>query len=633
MLAWLACAVFALGQGSQLPKYTVATLPSAISQPHYIVQVIDGASSTDCTTGQGAWNVVCVNVAGVWYSLGSVNPTFTGLLSGTSASFSGAVAATNMAVSVEDPAYGAIGDNSTDNTTAFAAMEASTIPEFYMPAGTYKTTQAYLTKRYWGPGSVRLGVLPAKAGTPSAVQGNYDNDLSGPNSLINTTNEQTVIWIGDSITYGQNSDHYTTSYPALVQSWFNAKMGTGQGSYLSGGNMDTITPSGTVTHGTAGPFSYSYILAPGASLTIPATDARYAGLWFTRTPTSGNIVVSSAAGTWGTFNTSGTAATDQVLAAAIPTGSSYAAAQSITFTCSGASVEVTGLWAYPAIIAQNTPLVFMNQAKSGLSTASFNNATIVASIKAQNLTLGYFTSYVLALGTNDIYSSGAAVSSAQFKANLLSIISLFGPTYRPILTVPLRPNESIYSPVLEPFDNYRNVVYQIARQLSLPVVDLSELDLNSIGAYGSDGLHPNVYGYQIMADFWYRKLGLANVPEQPYNAGLTLNPGVSAAGTPYASPGLSMRRGVVFLSGTLALASPIVKGSIIAYLPGPSAFYTAPNARRMFIVPTVSVPTGEPTGEATLLINPEGSLVLYDYTSGTLPGNLALDGVSYVVSQ
>jgi hypothetical protein len=64
--------ISALGQGSQLPKYTVATLPAASTQPHYIVQVIDGANSTDCATGGGAQNVACVNVAGVWSALGGV---------------------------------------------------------------------------------------------------------------------------------------------------------------------------------------------------------------------------------------------------------------------------------------------------------------------------------------------------------------------------------------------------------------------------------------------------------------------------------------------------------------------------------------------------------------------------------
>ena len=33
------------------------------------------------------------------------------------------------------------------------------------------------------------------------------------------------------------------------------------------------------------------------------------------------------------------------------------------------------------------------------------------------------------------------------------------------------------------------------------------------------------------------------------------------------------------------------------------------------------------------LINPSGTLTLFDYTAATLPEFLALDGVSYVVSQ
>jgi hypothetical protein len=70
--------LFAFGQGSQLPKYTVATLPAASTQPHYIVQVIDGTSSTDCATGGGAQNVACVNIAGVWHALGTFSPTFLG---------------------------------------------------------------------------------------------------------------------------------------------------------------------------------------------------------------------------------------------------------------------------------------------------------------------------------------------------------------------------------------------------------------------------------------------------------------------------------------------------------------------------------------------------------------------------
>lgn len=56
----------AWGQGSQLPKYTVATLPTASSYPSYVVQVIDGANAADCSTGGGTINVFCKSQGGSW---------------------------------------------------------------------------------------------------------------------------------------------------------------------------------------------------------------------------------------------------------------------------------------------------------------------------------------------------------------------------------------------------------------------------------------------------------------------------------------------------------------------------------------------------------------------------------------
>jgi hypothetical protein len=59
----LAISAHGYGQGSQLPKYTVATLPSAASYKSFTVQVIDGISDTDCTvggaTGTSAHNALC----------------------------------------------------------------------------------------------------------------------------------------------------------------------------------------------------------------------------------------------------------------------------------------------------------------------------------------------------------------------------------------------------------------------------------------------------------------------------------------------------------------------------------------------------------------------------------------------
>jgi hypothetical protein len=65
-LLWLLTPVLALGQGSQLPKYTVATLPAASAQPSYTVQVIDGANDQDCVTGGGTKNVLCKSNGTAW---------------------------------------------------------------------------------------------------------------------------------------------------------------------------------------------------------------------------------------------------------------------------------------------------------------------------------------------------------------------------------------------------------------------------------------------------------------------------------------------------------------------------------------------------------------------------------------
>jgi len=129
--AWIVCGAFALGQGSQLPKYTVATLPAASTQPHYIVQAIDGASSTDCATGGGAQNVACVNVAGVWHALGSVSPTFAGTVT------AGTLSSGSIRYDVKT--FGAVGDGIADDTAALQLAISSGKP-IYLSPGTYNFT-------------------------------------------------------------------------------------------------------------------------------------------------------------------------------------------------------------------------------------------------------------------------------------------------------------------------------------------------------------------------------------------------------------------------------------------------------------------------------------------------------------
>lgn len=63
--------------------------------------------------------------------------------------------------------FGGVGDNSTDNASAFASAEASAAQRIWLEEGTYYTTsaQSSLTKHYWGPGKIRLSngnYLPAR---------------------------------------------------------------------------------------------------------------------------------------------------------------------------------------------------------------------------------------------------------------------------------------------------------------------------------------------------------------------------------------------------------------------------------------------------------------------------------------
>jgi hypothetical protein len=79
------------GQGSQLPKYKVATLPSAAAQPKYVVQVIDGAAAADCTVGGGLYNVLCAPHGSAWQSVNGASPGVLSINSATGAfTFTGA---------------------------------------------------------------------------------------------------------------------------------------------------------------------------------------------------------------------------------------------------------------------------------------------------------------------------------------------------------------------------------------------------------------------------------------------------------------------------------------------------------------------------------------------------------------
>lgn len=123
-LILLAIAPMAFGQGSQLPKYTVANLPSASSQPTYTVQVIDGLSASDCIAGGGTYNVLCVPHGGIWTSVSATAMSLT--TTGTTG------AATLVGSTLNIPQYQGALTLTTTGTSGAATLTSNTlnIPQY-----------------------------------------------------------------------------------------------------------------------------------------------------------------------------------------------------------------------------------------------------------------------------------------------------------------------------------------------------------------------------------------------------------------------------------------------------------------------------------------------------------------------
>ena len=190
-LAALLAPLLALAQGSQPPRFTVATLPAAASYPHYSVLVIDGANSTDCAVGGGANNVACVNLAGSWVSISSVSPKFTGTVTVNSAPtysvnigpLSTMTASWNFDTTTAASACASIGCSTGGGTVTTFAAPSGSWPAWLVPTVTNSTTAPSLavasstipvsyggtgTTSSTGSGSVVLSTSPALTGTPTA---------------------------------------------------------------------------------------------------------------------------------------------------------------------------------------------------------------------------------------------------------------------------------------------------------------------------------------------------------------------------------------------------------------------------------------------------------------------------------
>lgn len=320
-----------------------------------------------------------------------------------------------------------------------------------------------------------------------------------------------ITILGDSISQGVGATNIDNSYVGIIFNAIKKITNNGEGTgYELTANFNTppegVTYSGTYAIGTNGAVKQSIILQPGATITF-TRSVKYIELYYHATPTSGKIEFRQDGTLYRTVDCSGTEDLNKNTI-----GSMFAisdeSSHTYTLTCTTSSVEITGVMCWTNHITQESPIYLNRFAVNGTSTGDYVDSNTLDSI----LKMGSFdndnpTVFIIALGTNDIYNSSKAVSSATYKENLNTIASyLLSNGHKVVLQVPLVSTSSNYSEILEPFENYRKAVYELAIQLNIPLLDLSKLILN--GNLTTDGIHPSDAGHYELAQKWINFLGI-----------------------------------------------------------------------------------------------------------------------------
>lgn len=183
----------------------------------------------------------------------------------------------------------------------------------------------------------------------------------------------------------------------------------------------------------------------------------------------------------------------------------------IKIKCINASVELTGVLLFTNGNNSMGNITVNRFAISGTNTTDYTSASKLASI----LKIGSFYNskrniFIIALGTNDIYAATKANSVATYKANIKTIAEYLKVNNQiPILFVPPKANEGTWPPIITYYTSYKDAIYELAYELELQVIDMSQFDFVASGWY-SDGVHPNNTGHDEYFKLIYRSLLMTN---------------------------------------------------------------------------------------------------------------------------
>ena len=319
------------------------------------------------------------------------------------------------------------------------------------------------------------------------------------------------VVIGDSISegYGLYGD-YTEQYVTKLQQYFNSKTGYGDFETITNFGVSGygLQYNGSYSIGTKGPSQKSIILQPNATITFTGI-AQYIDFIYHRNPSAGLLEVYKNDTLYKTIDCSGV---DTLDFSSFPTASSGSAiSETYTIKCITASVEISAIVRIVSKVNYGNTNV-IRCAVSGKDSAYFSTNEILDSISAVSAP---FNSsgvenkiYLLAVGTNDIYNATLKKPASSYYNNMKKIVNyLLDDTLnvRIILTVPAIAS-SAFTPY-ESINKYRNVLYQLASEYNLAVIDYTNIDFIGLELY-LDGVHPNIDGHKKMYEYILKTLAI-----------------------------------------------------------------------------------------------------------------------------
>lgn len=319
-----------------------------------------------------------------------------------------------------------------------------------------------------------------------------------------------ICILGDSITASVGATSVATGYSRLL---FNTLQNYQQGGYGQDNEVDfNWTSMGGVsltgqTAGTSGPIQRSQVIAVNGTISITRPNATKMAFFYDRTPTSGQVEVRQNGSLLATIDCSGVAAKN-ILSAYTTIAAGGATVQ---FKVIGAPVEFLAIVPIGRNTSQPNISMGMRMAVSGFNTTHFlNSPDQLISIGTCGAIGTADSIYVLAVGTNDIYT--AARSPTEYTNNLRTIGATLE-SYRQsnviVLVVPPQADEALH-PVAIPaytYEDYKVAIYALANEKKWAVIDHSTLKLKEQSLY-VDGIHPNDRGHQIMASNALKSFGL-----------------------------------------------------------------------------------------------------------------------------